>query len=290
MSVAQDIDVVLQANAVLGEGPLWDPGRGELIWLDIEPGTVHRYDPATGADGVKEAGGRVGFAVLRAFGGLVVGVEHSFVAIGEQGAVEQIAVVEPQAPTRFNDGNCDARGRLYAGTMALDESSPVGSLYRLDPDGSVERLLADVTVSNGLDWSPTDDTLYYVDSAIGVDKFDFDVETGRLSERRPFIRLKDPGVVPDGLAVDVEGFIWVALWGGWAVRRYTPDGELEREIKLPTAQITSCAFGGHELDELYITSARVGLSDGDLARQLHAGSLFCHRPGVVGRAQNPFRG
>lgn len=285
------VDVALKAGAALGEGPVWDAAAQELIWVDIEGRLVHRYDPASGADRGLRVSGRVGFAAPRVGGGLVLAMEHSFVLLDDDGEEVELARVEPDAPTRMNDGNCDAAGRLYAGTMAFDEQSPVGALYRLDPDGSVERVLDGVVESNGLDWSTDGETMYYIDSARrSLDAFDFDSATGRLSGRRRIVEFAPEDGTPDGLTVDSEGLMWIALWGGWSVRRLAPDGALVSVVNLPAAQVTSCAFGGEGLDDLYVTSAKEGLSTLELAKQSDAGSLFRHRPGVMGRPQHAFGG
>jgi sugar lactone lactonase YvrE len=292
MSTGVLVDVAVPAAAVLGEGPVWDATERRLVWVDIEGRLLHRYDPVSGADQPTGTPGRVGFAAPRRGGGLVIAMEHTFaLTAGSDDDPVVIATVEPSAPTRMNDGNCDSRGRLYAGTMALDERSPAGALYRLDPDGAVEQILGDVTVSNGIDWSLDGETMFYVDSAAqSVDAFDFDIAAGRVSNRRPVVRFSPEEGAPDGLTIDAEGFLWVALWGGWSVRRYAVDGELERVVRLPAQNITSAAFGGELLDELYVTSAREGLTDSELGAQPEAGALFRCRPGVIGRNQHVYAG
>jgi sugar lactone lactonase YvrE len=288
----EQLEVAVAASSALGEGPVWDIDGHELIWVDIEQRLFHRFDPASGTDEIVPTSGRVGFASPRAGGGFVLAMEHSFVTVNEEGVGEVVlAQVEPDAPTRMNDGNCDSLGRLYAGTMAFDEQSSVAALYRLDPDGSVEQLLDGVIESNGLDWSSDGETMYFIDSATrSLDAFDFDLTTGRISGRRRIAAYAETEGTPDGLTVDREGFIWIAFWDGWSVRRYSPDGDLVREVRLPTAHVTSCAFGGPELDELYITSAREGLSGANLANQPYAGALFRYRPGIRGRPQHKFGG
>lgn len=292
MKASGRVDVVVPAVAVLGEGPVWDATQRRLIWVDIEGCTLHRYDPVSREDQTVTTSGRIGCAAPRRGGGLVLAMEHTLAVTDRfDGDVEVIATVEPAAPTRMNDGNCDSAGRFYAGTMALDERAPVGALYRLDPDGAVERILGDVTVSNGIDWSLDGETMFYVDSASqSVDAFDFDVTAGRISNRRPLVRFTVDEGIPDGLTVDAEGCVWVALWGGSSVRRYTSGGELERVVRLPAQHITSAAFGGDLLDELYVTSAREGLSESELDAQPEAGALFRCRTGIVGRAQHVYAG
>ena len=285
------VDVAVPAAAVLGEGPVWDATERRLIWVDIEGCLIHRYDPLTRVDDQVRVSGRVGYASPRRGGGIALAMEHTFAVTDAGGDPVVVATVEPTAPTRMNDGNCDSSGRLYAGTMALDERSPVGSLYRLDPDGAIERILQNVTVSNGIDWSLDGETMFYVDSASqSIDAFDFDVTAGRVSNRREFVRFSTDDGTPDGITIDAKGCVWVALWGGWSVRRYTADGELDIVVKLPTQNITSAAFGGDHLDELYVTSAREGLTDSEFEAQPDAGALFRCRPGVVGRAQHVYAG
>jgi sugar lactone lactonase YvrE len=190
---------------------------------------------------------------------------------------------------RMNDAKCDPQGRLWAGTMAFDMRPAGGALYRLDPDATVATLLPSVTISNGIDWSLDGLTMYYVDTpTLRVDCFDFDPATGSISNRRPFVEIERPAAYPDGLTLDAEGNLWLALWGGWGVRCYNPKGELIATVDVPAAQTSSCAFGGENFDELYITSARGGVPDDDLANQPHAGSLFRVRPGVKGRPANRF--
>ncbi|MFF0450014.1 SMP-30/gluconolactonase/LRE family protein [Streptomyces sp. NPDC004609] len=179
---------------------------------------------------------------------------------------------------RFNDGGCDPDGRFYCGTMAYDVAPGRGSLLRLDTDGSVTRVLTGVTISNGLAWSP--------DTATGrVDAFDYDTERG-LTARRTAVRIPDAAGLPDGLAVDAEGHLWVALWGGSAVHRYTPQGRLDAVVELPATQVTACAFGGPDLDRLYITTSRMGL---DPAAEPLAGALFRADVGVPGLPAGAYR-
>jgi sugar lactone lactonase YvrE len=192
---------------------------------------------------------------------------------------------------RMNDGKCDSSGRFWAGTMALDMSPGAGALYRLGTDLQAVQMLPEVSVSNGLAWSRDDRTMYFVDSGTnGVDVFDYTPESGLIDHRRRLLDIAPGDGLPDGMAIDAEGFLWIALWDGWAVRRYTPDGTLDLVVELPTAQITSCTFGGEDLDELYITSASDGLPEWQRREQPHAGAIFRVRPGVVGLPTHKFAG
>jgi sugar lactone lactonase YvrE len=191
----------------------------------------------------------------------------------------------------MNDGKCDAAGRFWAGTMALDERGGAGALYRLDPDGHVETMIDGVTISNGLDWSDDGRLMYFIDTPTqSVDVFDFDLASGRIANRRSFARIDPVDGAPDGLTLDAEGFVWVALWGGSRVRRYAPDGALDSIVRVPATYVTSCAFGGADLGDLYITTARIKLSEADRASQPLAGGLFRARPGVRGRPPHRFSG
>jgi sugar lactone lactonase YvrE len=191
----------------------------------------------------------------------------------------------------MNDGKCDAAGRFWAGTMAFDYRRGAGALYRLDPDGRVHTMVRDVTISNGLDWTDDGRRMYYIDTPTkSIDVFDFDLASGAIASRRSLVQVPDGQGFPDGMTLDAEGGIWVALFRGGVVRRYTPDGALDREIRLPVTQPTSCAFGGRDLRDLYITTAANTLSPEERARQPHAGGVFRCRPGVQGRPANRFRG
>ncbi len=291
--VSTDAELVIDAHAILGEGPLWDASSGTLVWVDIEAPAVHRYSPSTGETSTLPLERPVGAVAIRERGGLVLAVQGGFWLLEpDLSTLHQFAPVEANvAENRMNDGRCDTVGRFWAGTMGVDARPHAGSLYRLEPDGRVERVLSGVTISNGIDWSPDGRTMYYVDTPTKrVDAFDFDPTTGTISGRRVFVDLADAAGSPDGLTVDSEGFVWVAMWGGWVVRRYSPDGRLDAAPALPVAQVTSCAFGGPRLDDLYVTSASIGLSAEDLREQPHAGGVFRLRPGVRGRRPNEFRG
>ena len=285
---------VLTPGVELGEGPAWDERRGVLVWVDIWAGHVHLYDPASGSDRHLAVGQPVGAAVPRRSGGLVLAVRDGFAFLDDDGTLTVVAEVEVDRPeNRMNDGKCDRHGRFWAGTMAGEywRRTGAGALYRLDPDGSVTKMVDGVTISNGLAWSADDRTMYYIDTPTQrVDAFDYDADTGDIANRRPVVQIPKEDGSPDGMTIDAEGFLWVALYGGSAVHRYSPDGELERVVRLPASNVTSCAFGGPDLDDLFITSARQELSDEQLAAQLHAGALFDHRPGVRGLPVERFAG
>jgi sugar lactone lactonase YvrE len=292
MKSDEEVEMALDARAELGEGPRWDPEGGRLLWVDIMRGRVHSFQPGAHRCRNREVGRPVGALAKAADGTLVLAVQGGFARLDERGGgLEMIAAAGAAPGIRMNDGACDPAGRFWAGTMAIDERPGAGALYRLDPGGRVLTMLEGVTISNGIDWSLDATRMYHVDSPTRrIDVFAFDLETGAISGRRTFAEIPSEAGIPDGLTVDAEGFVWLALWGGSAVRRYAPDGMLERTLPLPVTHPTSCAFGGPGLDELYITSASIALSADEKARQPQAGGIFRCRPGVTGRPANVFRG
>jgi sugar lactone lactonase YvrE len=235
----------------------------------------------------------IGVAVPRDAGGYVAALEDGFYSVDDDGRVEQLAHIDTQGGLlRFNDGACDPAGRFVAGNMAWKPAANpgAGSLYQLGIDLRVTRLLDGVSISNGIGWSPDGATMYYVDTPLmTIDAFDYDVATGTISNRRVFATVEGKGR-PDGLCVDVEGAVWLALWPGWSVRRYLADGSLDAIVPLPVANVSSCVFGGEALDQLFITSAWEDLTPEERVDQPHAGSLFRTTVGVRGVPRSTFAG
>ena len=287
MTRVLDAEVAVPAQCQLGEGPVWDLGRGLLWWVDILAGHVHAIDPGTGARTWFEAGDPVGAAGLTRSGGLVLALVDGFALADHDGQrlTRLPGFSTDRSAIRFNDGKPDPWGNFCAGTMAWDETgSPPGSLFRLGPDGTVTELLGGVGLSNGLDWTDDRRLFYYADSNSGrVDLFDTDPATGALGSRRPFVTIPEAEGIPDGLTLDAEGCVWLAVWDSGEVRRFTPDGRLDTVVRLPARQVTSAAFGGPDLGTLYITTAWEGLTAAALAEQPHAGDIFACTPGVTGR-------
>lgn len=285
------IDVAFPARAVLGEGPTWNPATQRLLWVDILCSEVHEFDPATGVGAITPTPQHVGAVKPRAGGGLVVNLAEGVGLYGPAGDFSWLARW-PNPDCRGNDAAVDPWGRLWAGTMRYDEAEGGGDLRRVAPDGTATVVLAGTSVSNGLGWSPDERAMYFIDSPTRrVDRFAVDPDDGSVRDRRPFVELPDgtPGF-PDGMTVDADGCLWVALWDGWAVHRYTPDGRLDRVLEMPVARATACAFGGPELRDLYITTARDRLSAEELAGQPLAGSLLVVHDVGQGTVSKPFAG
>jgi sugar lactone lactonase YvrE len=277
-------EVAVQADAELGEGPTWDPDSGRLIWIDILRSRIHTYDPGSGRRTVRTTHQHIGAVKPRAGGGLVLNLRDGVGLLDPDDSFRWLHH-EPVPGRRANDAAVAPDGSLWAGTMRYDEAPGGGTLSRITGDGSVEVVLDDVTVSNGTGWSPDGRLMYYVDTPTRrIDVFDH--EDGRVLNRRPLVELEDGAGFPDGLTVDADGCVWVALWEGAAVRRYTPDGELDRVIPLPVPRVTACAFAGPGLTDLYITTARVGLASPPPL----AGSLLVVPGAGKGLAQPPFQG
>jgi sugar lactone lactonase YvrE len=274
----------------LGEGPLWDAARG-LLWLvDIMAHRVLAHDPVSGATRAFDVGQPVG-AVALAADDLVCAVRDGFGRLDPvTGAFRLWVPVEADNPrTRMNDGYVDARGRFWAGTMSLHRERERGALYRLDPDGTVTCHLSGVTTSNGIDWSADQRRMYYVDTGHPrIDVFDFDVDAGTIANRRSFVTIDPAEGKPDGLVVDAEDHVWLALWRGGRVIRFAPDGTRVATIDLPSPLTTKPAFGGEDLRDLYVTSARESLSAEELATWPDAGGLFRLRLTVAGRPPQCF--
>lgn len=288
-----DVELVLDAGADLGEAPSWDSDARLLIWVDITKGLVHRFDPGSDHDEVFEAGQPVGAAVPTSSGRIALAGNSGFSILDPAtGELDPVADVETEVPeTMMNDGKCDPAGRFWAGTKDVDGHRPLGSLYRLDGDHLPTKVLTDVTTSNGLGWSLDQRTMYYIDSpTYRIDALDYDITSGAVSNRRSHVEIPRSWGLPDGMTVDEEGFLWVAFWGGSAVRRLAPDGRVDAIVRFPVTQVTSCAFGGPDLSDLFVTSARSGLTDAALSQQPLAGGLFRVRPSVRGLPSRPFAG
>jgi sugar lactone lactonase YvrE len=290
---AVQVDCVLAASALLGESPVWCQLERVLYWVDIKRPSVHRFDPATGASKTWSMPEDVGCVALGQQGRGIVALRTGIASIDFcTGELCRLPGPTLQAPDlRFNDGRCDRRGRFWVGTVHERRHAGTAALFRFDSDGRWSQMVSDVTVSNGLAWSPDNRTMYFADSwAQTIFQFDFDLDSGTLRNRRIFAELPHTSGVPDGATVDSQGFLWSANFDGGCLTRYAPNGTIDRLIPMPVQRPTSCAFGGDNLDILYVTSASFNLSERQLAAAPLAGSLFAVDAGVKGLPEPRFAG
>jgi len=277
---------ITEPVAYHGEGPVWSERWGGLRWLDMLAGDVLSLTDK-GDIQRRHVGNVVAAIRPRTRGGAVIGVERGFALENADGSLTQLGELWTDNQIRMNEGGCDPDGRFYCGSMSRDKRPGAGTLYRLDADLSVRVVLANVTISNGLEWSPDGSLAYYNDTATySVSVFDYDSQAG-LTNRRVFVDLSGESKRPDGLTVDEQGGVWVALSNGSAVRRYKPDGVLDEVIEMPVKKVTACAFGGPNLDQLFITTSREGIEPGT---DPLAGSLFRSVVGVRGFPVREFAG
>ncbi|WP_339201025.1 SMP-30/gluconolactonase/LRE family protein [Paenibacillus sp. FSL P2-0322] len=281
-------NIVIDAKAKLGEGPSWDQRFQRLFWVDIEGFQLHIYDPSTCTDRTIEVGEHIGAVVPYLKNKVIVALISGLYCLDiETGA--KVLIHDPEEGklgNRFNDGKCDPTGRFLAGTMSLNGEHAQGALYSLSTKGNVSLLVDKASISNGLAWSADHRTMYYIDTpTLEVVSFDYDVAQGTIRNKQLVARLDESEGYPDGMTIDAEGMLWVARWGGKRVSRIHPaHGEVIAEASLPVNCVTSCAFGGEHLDELYITTAQ----DNDSANQPLAGGLFMVKTGVRGTLTSYF--
>lgn len=282
-------DLVQGGRAFHGEGPVWDSHAGVLRWVDMLAGDVLSTEPTSGSTSRMHVGTIAAAVRPRHRGGLVMALERGFALVdGSERSFRYLGDLWRDPTVRMNDGGCDPQGRFYCGSMAIDERPSAGSLHRIDPDGSVTEVLTGLTVSNGLAWSPDGAIAYFVDTATQrIDQFDFEPLKGEFHNRRPLVSVPLAVGRPDGLTVDAEGGIWLALWGGGAVHRYTPDGQLDATISVPVKNVTACAFGGETLEDLFVTTSQLHAPDSDTTS---AGHVYRVRPGVRGTPALVFSG
>lgn len=275
---------VTEAVAHHGEGPVWSERWGGLRWVDMLAGDILSLR-GDGSVNRRKVGGVVAAMRPRRFGGAVLALERGFALEEPNGSLTDLADVWSDDGVRMNDGGCDPDGRFYCGSMAYDRAPGAAALYRLDPDRTVHVVLEGVTISNGLEWSPDGARAYYADTATHrIDVFDYDLRSG-LTGRRPFVELG--AGLPDGLTVDAQGGVWVALFGGGAVHRYSAEGRLSEIVDVPTPQVTACTLGGPRLDELYVTTSQESIDPVD---DPLAGALFRADAGVAGMPARGFAG
>ncbi len=264
-------ELVIRAAAETGEGPVWDARTGELVWVDIPAGLLHRSDVSTGADTATAAGMMLGAVAVATAGGWAAAAEDGFGLINAAGRFDLLDRVLPEPGTRMNDAACDSHGRMWAGSLGVGVASGAGLLHCWERGQRSRVVLRGLTLPNGIAWSLTGQQMYLADSSAGVVyEFGFDPDDGRLGPRRVLIEIPPAEGLPDGLCADADGCLWLAVWGGWQVRKYDPQGRLLATVSFPVAQPSACAFGPDTT--LYVTSAWEGLPAGH--GQELAGSVF----------------
>lgn len=279
-------EIVIDADALLAEGSIWHPTEQKLYWVDIENGELHRYDSEEDHDEMFKLPQRIGTVVPIKSGGMLGGLEDQVAKIDmNTKTFEKLVDLEKDRPgNRCNDGKCDPAGRFWVGTMGLNAEEQAGSLYRVDRNGQVRKMLDQLTIPNGLIWSHDHKTFYHIDSPESIVKaYNFDIDSGSISNPRTVIKIPEKLGLPDGMTIDEEGMLWVAIFGGSMVGRWNPEnGEIIEKVTLPVPHITSCAFGGPELDTLYITSAQHELDEEQKKRFPLSGGIFKAKPGIKG--------
>ncbi len=273
-------------NAQLGEGAFWNYKTQEFYWIDILGKQLHIYNPATKENKSFPTPSRVGTVVPAADNEAIIALEDGMYTINTlSGEIKLFSAIEAeQTENRFNDGKCDPAGRLWVGSMHLNESVPNANLYKVEHDGAFTKMLDSITISNGIVWTKDQKTMYYIDTPTGhIRAFVYDVSTGAISNERVAMTVPTSLGYPDGMAIDEEDKLWVGLWNGNAVARFDPfTGKLISKIDVPAHNVTACAFGGKDLDLLYITTARVDMTSEEQAKYPDAGSVFVADPGVKG--------
>jgi sugar lactone lactonase YvrE len=291
----QKWEVVVEYVCELGEGPVWDAATQSILWVDILQCGLHRFFPEQKEHKVFHTGSMIGAIALRESGGIIAALQNGFAEIDlEKGTLQSITNTEAFIETnRFNDGKADPAGRFWAGTMSVKGDVGAGCLYALERDLSVSLKIKGVSCSNGMAWSPDHKTFYYIDTPTQqIVSYDYNITDGSISGKKIVITIPREAGCPDGMTIDSEGMLWIACWDGWSVMRWNPHtGELLQCIALPVSKVTSCTFGGNNLEDLYITTARVGLTGPELKEQPLSGSLFVIKnTGFTGLADFPFKG
>jgi L-arabinonolactonase len=290
-----EIERVVRAQNEVGESPRWDAAEQSVYWLDIwDSPAVFRLHPQTKEITRWAPGLPVTGQARREQGGFVF-ASRTGLYFWDEHTGERHFILDPEAgngPVRFNDGSADRMGRFWAGsTYADDQFRPEGSLYRMTPDRSVQKMAGRLACSNGLGWSPDNHTMYVTAQfAYELLAFDFDLVTGEIANRRSFAKVPEADGLPDGLTVDAEGCIWSAQWGGWRLTRYDPDGKIERVVMLPVPNPTSCVFGGPDLKDIYVTTAWLGLSNAERQATPGSGDLYVIHTDIQGLPEPKFAG
>lgn len=277
---------VIAQNAVLGECPVWDDRHNLLYWVDILSGNLFRYDPKQQKNTVFDIGEHIGSFALREKEGAILALKSGFAFYDFQSnRIERITNPESHlSNNRFNDGKCDPHGRFWSGTLSYDISEGAGSLYALSTVDNIETKLKNLTIPNGMAWNTGRKKFYLIDSPDRkIYEFDYDLQSGSIKNRSTLFEFRPSGPLPDGMTIDADGYLWVALYNGYKVVRINPvSAEIECMVELPVPQVTSCTFGGLNLNELYITTAREHMTEEEIAKVPLSGALF--------KAELPFHG
>lgn len=295
-----NIEIVGSKISLLGEGPVWDAKQGMIYWIDILNGQLHSHHPKKNTQASIGLDQMIGSFALSDHGKIIAALKEGIYWVDKNTGAKELIIASEKHLTnnRFNDGKCDPAGRFWAGTMSLTEEKGAGSVYCIEKNkhiGLIEskKMLSNLTISNGMAWSRDGKIFYFIDTpTYEVVAYDYEIATGHIKNKRTIVCIDAADGFPDGMTIDTEGMLWVAHWGGWQVTRWNPiTGKKLSSIQLPAAKITSCTFGGDNLSDLYISSARVGLSESELAEQPLAGSLFVVKNcGYTGLPAVEFRG
>lgn len=280
------LELVLDSKSELGEGALWNPKTQELLWINITGKILNFYKPESGNNKEMFTGQLIGTVVPTSSGNVLVALQNGIYFFDpETGTKKQMVNPESDLPNnRFNDGKCDPAGRFWAGTMSTKDEKNAGALYRLDSNLSIQKMIENVSISNGIVWSLDKTKMYYIDTPTQkVVVYDYDNSTGEIKNKKTAIEIPKEMGAPDGMTIDAEGNLWIALWGGFAVGCWNPEsGELLQTVDVPAKNVTSCAFGDEDLGTLYITTARISNSEEELDKFPFSGGIFKIRPGVKG--------
>lgn len=286
MQKKEQVELVIDSKSDLGEGAIWNHRTGELMWINITGKILNFYNPHTGNNKEMFTGQMIGTVVPCENGLVLVALQNGIYYFDPMTGTKKL-IVNPEEDlpdNRFNDGKCDPAGRFWVGTMSTKNEKNAGSLYRLDPDSSIHKMIENVSISNGIAWSLDAKKMYYIDTPTQkVMAWDYDNETGEISNPEVAVEIPAELGSPDGMTIDEEGNLWIALWGGSAVGCWNPEtGKLLRKIQVPAKNVTSCAFGDDDLGTLYITTARTATTDEELEEYPQSGGVFKTRPGVKG--------
>jgi sugar lactone lactonase YvrE len=273
------VEVVLADHVcMLGEGPVWDAERQVICWIDILKGEIHEFNVSDASLKTISSNQLIGSIAICEDGHFLAALKNGLSTVNRNtGEVNIFSSPEAHlVENRFNDGKCDPAGRFWVGTMSHLEKPDAGSVYVLDIDGSVDKKITNTTISNGMAWSPDEQTFYFIDTPTSqVMAYQYDKESGEINSPEPVITILQEDGYPDGMTIDEDGMLWIAHWNGWQISRWNPKtGEKLLKLPLPVANVTSCTFGGDDLNDLYITTARKDIPEAELLNQPLAGALF----------------